>query len=75
MDEQQREAFEKAVEAKKEDAKRRSEQPAHPTGGPVPDAAGGDKAEIHADSHTQDEFSIRDKNSQKGKVTADKWNQ
>ncbi len=71
MDETQRQAFEEAVERKKAEAKAASEQPSQqPT-----QSALNDQASREDPAHTQDDFSIRDKNSQKGKMTADKWNQ
>jgi len=74
MDEETRSRFEAAVERKKDEARERSHDP-----GPAP--AGG--SEIDGDQHslisddrsTQDVYSVRDKNSGKGKKTADKWNQ
>ena len=74
MDEQQREAFAAAVERKKQESEERSHDP-----GPAPDAGSavdGDQHSLVSDGRkTQDVFSVRDKNSGKGKKTADKWNQ
>jgi hypothetical protein len=78
MDEETRARFEAAVERKKEESRQRSEQ--HTRTGSVPPGAPGD---IEGDQHSlisderksQDVFSVRDKNSGKGKKTADKWNQ
>jgi hypothetical protein len=39
------------------------------------DATGAAQPGIQTDDRTQDAFSVRDKNSRHGKVTADKWNQ
>lgn len=80
MDEQQREAFEAAVERKKAEAEQRSQSNAVQRGGPPPDdpasqAIEDGSAKISDDSQVQDAFSVRDKNSRHGKVTADKWNQ
>lgn len=76
MDEQQKQAFEEAVERKKEASEERSRaQPR--TGGRPPEA--GVPEEIQSDlvepGTSQDTFSIRDKNAGKGQKTADKWNQ
>jgi hypothetical protein len=79
MDEQQRAAFEQAVEKKKAAA----EEASHHAG---QNPAQGDNVTLDAsgqmqpglqtdDRSTQDTFSVRDKNSGKGKKTADKWNQ
>lgn len=74
MDEQQRERFEAAVERKKQASEARSHDP-----GPAPDggsAVGDDQHSLISDSRkSQDVFSEREKNSGKGKKTADKWNQ
>jgi len=75
MDEETRARFEAAVERKKDESRERS----HDTG----PAQGGGGAHIDGDQDsliddgrkTQDVFSVRDKNSGKGKKTADKWNQ
>lgn len=73
MDEQQRQRFEQAVERKKAEAKRASEAPPAPA---APPAGGEDVQASRIDTaHTQDQFSVRDKNTGKGKKTADKWNQ
>jgi hypothetical protein len=75
MDEETRERFAEAVERKKEDSKERSQQP----GPPPPGATGGvdgDQESLISDGRkSQDVYSVRDKNSGKGKKTADKWNQ
>jgi hypothetical protein len=76
MDEETRERFEAAVERKKDESRQRSQQ----DGGAAPTGATG---EVDGDQHklisdgrkSQDVFSVRDKNSGKGKKTADKWNQ
>jgi hypothetical protein len=74
MDEETRDRFAAAVERKKDEARARSHDPGpHTAGGETID---GDQHSLISDSRkTQDSFSVRDKNSQKGKVTADKWNQ
>jgi hypothetical protein len=79
MDEETRVRMEQAVERKKDEARRRSEQ--HDPTGSVP--PGSSPAGIDGDQHglisddrgTQDALSPRAKNSGKGKKTADKWNQ
>ena len=75
MDEQQRAAFERAVERKKEEARVASEatQQQHPTAGTKVDGA--IQEPLVSTRTTQDAFDPRDKSSQKGKKTADKWNQ
>jgi hypothetical protein len=74
MDKQQQEAFAEAVERKKRESEARSHDP-----GPVPDgqsAVSGDQHSLISDGRgPQDVFDPRDKNSGKGKKTADKWNQ
>jgi hypothetical protein len=80
MDEQQRQAFEAAVEDKKAAAKEASERTAeHPptgAGGVKLDATGQAEPGLQTDDRgNQDVFSVRDKNSGHGKKTADKWNQ
>jgi len=74
MDEQQRAAFEAAVERKKQESEERS----HDTG-PAPEGASAITGDQHSlisdDRKTQDVYSVRDKNSGKGHKTADKWNQ
>ena len=78
MDETTRERFEAAVERKKDEARERSHQHS-PTGVPPEAEAGGVEGDQHSlisdGRKTQDVFSVRDKNSGKGKKTADKWNQ
>ena len=74
MDEQQREAFADAVERKKQESEARSHDP-----GPAPDGGSAVQGDQHSlisdDRKSQDVYSVRDKNSGKGKKTADKWNQ
>ncbi len=74
MDREQQERFREAVDRKAEEAEARSKTGAqHPRTG---DADPESQAEgLASTGYTQDDFSVRDKNSQKGKVTADKWNQ
>jgi hypothetical protein len=78
MDDETRERFEAAVERKKQASRERSHE--QQTTGVPPDAETGDVA---GDQHSlvsdarnsPDVFSVREKNSGKGKKTADKWNQ
>jgi hypothetical protein len=78
MDDQTRKNFQAAVERKKDESRERSHHQG-PTGAPPPSGAGGisgDQDSLTSDERkTQDVFSVRDKNSGKGKKTADKWNQ
>jgi hypothetical protein len=78
MDEQTRASFEAAVERKKDESRERSHQH-QPTGVPPGADAGeiqGDQRSLISDDRkSQDVSSVRDKNSGKGKKTADKWNQ
>src|SRR4051794_10436945 len=74
MDEETRARFEAAVERKKDESRERSHQPGPPQGGDG-DHITGDQDSLTSDGRkTQDVFSVRDKNSGKGKKTADKWN-
>ncbi len=79
MDPKQQEAFREAVDRKSEAAEEASHHAtANPRlGDPVTlDASGQMQPGIQDDSRgPQDTFSVRDKNSGKGKKTADKWNQ
>jgi hypothetical protein len=78
VDQETRERFQAAVERKKQESRERSHQQ-QSTGVP----AGAETDDIEGDQHSvisdarksQDVFSVRDKNSGKGKKTADKWNQ
>jgi hypothetical protein len=78
MDETTRRQFEAAVERKKDESRVRSQQhhPAGEAGTADPSGIEGDQHSLISDDRkTQDVFSVRDKNSGKGKKTADKWNQ
>jgi hypothetical protein len=74
--EQQLDQFREAVDRKAEAAEEASR--AHPAnaGGPDPEEAdpGVQRSRIE-DGRTQATYSVRDKNTGKGKKTADKWNQ
>jgi hypothetical protein len=78
MDESTRQRFEAAVERKKDESRLASQQH-HPASAPEdadPSTISGDQHSLISDERkTQDVFSVRDKNSGKGKKTADKWNQ
>ena len=78
MDEETRARFEAAVERKKDESRERSQQqgPGGTPPGAEPGEIAGDQHSLISDGRkTQDVFSVRDKNSGKGKKTADKWNQ
>ena len=78
MDPEQQRRFRAAVDRKSEAAKEASEHPEQNPrmGTPVTlDASGQMQPGIQTDDTTQDTFSVRAKNSGKGKKTADKWNQ
>jgi len=62
-----------AVDRKAEAAEEASH--AQPDHAPPDDLGHGGQASRIDTAHTQDDFSIRDKNTGKGKKTADKWNQ
>jgi hypothetical protein len=72
---EQLDRFRDAVERKMadSDAAARAERPVTAT---PPEVEGsGTQRSLTEKGRTQDAYSIRDKNSQKGKKTADKWNQ
>ena len=71
--EQQLEQFREAVDRKAEAAEEASH--AQPDRRPSDERATDSQQSRVDPAHTQDEFSIRDKNTGKGKKTADKWNQ
>ena len=71
---EQLERFGEAVEKKKQDSKEASEQTLQEPPGDA-GAVAGDQRSLHERGRTQDVFDPRDKNSGKGKKTADKWNQ
>jgi hypothetical protein len=72
MRDDQLEQFGEAVEEKKEAAREASEQTGEtPRGSSVE----GDQPDLTSAARPQDVRSVRDKNSGKGKKTADKWNQ
>jgi hypothetical protein len=74
MEREQQERFAEAVERKKAEAKARSEQPPDVAAGgsPVSEEVQASKVET---GRPQDAGDIRAKNSRKGQVTADNWNQ
>ncbi len=74
MDPEQQQRFREAVDRKAEEAEARSKTGAqHPRTGDV-DPQSQDEG-LASTGYTQDDFDVRDKNSGKGKKTADKWNQ
>jgi len=80
MDKEQRERFQEALGRKQEDAEEKAlaNQPHGGAGdgpggeGPV---SGSQEDKLIGTDRQQDTFSVRDKNTGKGKKTADKWNQ
>ena len=79
MDPEQQKRFREAVDRKSEAAEEASHHPGRnpAQGSPTTlDASGEMQPGLQTDDRsTQDTFSVRDKNSGKGKKTADKWNQ
>jgi hypothetical protein len=79
MDPEQQERFREAVDRKSEAAEEASHHPGQNPrlGTDVKlDSSGQMEPGIQTDDRgSQDTFSVRDKNSGKGKKTADKWNQ
>ncbi len=77
MDDQEKaeqlQRFKQAVERKSEAAEAASH--VQSPGGTAPEAIHGTQRSLEEDGRVQDVFSVRDKNSGKGKKTADKWNQ
>ena len=77
MDDQEKaeqlQRFREAVDRKSEAAEAASH--VQSPGGTPPQAIQGSQRPLEEDGRTQDVFSVRDKNSGKGKKTADKWNQ
>ena len=65
------EMVKEGVERKKEESEARSRESAPNPQGGMTDAS----EELLDAGRTQDEFSVRAKNTGKGKKTADKWNQ
>jgi hypothetical protein len=73
---QQLEQFREAVDRKAEAAEAAGRATSPAASGPDPEVADPGVQRSRVDhAHTQDDFSVRDKNSGKGKKTADKWNQ
>ena len=74
MEREQQERFAAAVERKKAEADAASREPggATPGGSPVDEEIQPSRVEA---GRPQDTYSVRDKNTGKGKKTADKWNQ
>jgi hypothetical protein len=74
MEREQQERFADAVERKKAEADARARDPAHASPG-QPAVTEGIQASRIEPARPQDTRSPREKNSGKGKKTADKWNQ
>jgi hypothetical protein len=74
MEREQQERFADAVERKKAEADARARDPAH-AGPGQPAVTEGIQASRIDPARPQDTRSPREKNSGKGKKTADKWNQ
>jgi hypothetical protein len=72
-DERQLEQFGEAVERKKEESKRRSEEPG--AQGHDGNVDPGEQDPLVEQGRTQDVRDVRAKNTGHGKKTADKWNQ
>jgi len=72
---QQIDRLREAVERRMADADAASRADRSLSGGAPPDGGEPTQASLIEPGRTQDTFSVRDKNSQKGKKTADKWNQ
>ena len=79
MEPEQKKRFRAAVDRKSQAAEEASHHPGRnpAQGSPVTlDESGQMQPGLQTDDRsTQDTFSVRDKNSGKGKKTADKWNQ
>jgi hypothetical protein len=80
MDQEQQKRFREAVDRKSEAAEEASKQPGrmnpNADDGVILDPSGQMQPGLQTDDRgPQDTFSVRDKNSGKGKKTADKWNQ
>jgi hypothetical protein len=74
MEREQDERFAAAVERKKAESAARSREPGPST--PADSAVDQDVQASRVETgRPQDTYSVRDKNSGKGKKTADKWNQ
>ena len=72
---EQLEQFREAVDRKAEAAEEASRATTSTSGPNADDVDPGVQRSRVEDGRTQDTFSVRDKNSGKGKKTADKWNQ
>ena len=77
MDPEQQQAFEEAVERKKDesDARSRARRPLAGRPGDPGAVTEDPQSSLIEDGREQDTLSPRDKNAGKGKKTADKWNQ
>jgi hypothetical protein len=73
---EQLDRFREAVERKMAESDAASRADRHVASGAPPEAEGSaTQRSLTETGRTQDTYSVRDKNSQKGKKTADKWNQ
>jgi len=72
---EQLDRFRDAVERKKADSEAASHAERPTSGAPPREEGPGTQRSLTETGRPQDAFSVRDKNSQKGKKTADKWNQ
>ena len=72
---QQIDRLREAVQRKMADSDAAARADRSVTRGAPPDEGEGTQASLTEPGRTQDVYSVRDKNSQKGKKTADKWNQ
>ncbi|MEA2268662.1 MAG: hypothetical protein QOC64_1272 [Solirubrobacteraceae bacterium] len=75
MEREQQERFADAVERKKREARERSQQAPGPGAGGGPEVHGEIQASEVEAGRPQDAYDVRAKNSRKGHVTADNWNQ
>jgi hypothetical protein len=75
MEEEQQERFKEAVERKARAAEAASRETGEGAPGDESGGIEGDQEGLRSPAQPQDTFSVRDKNTRHGKVTADKWNQ
>jgi hypothetical protein len=74
MDPQQQQAWERAVERKKEEAREASQHPDQRTPA-MPDVTGSEQPGVRADSSNSDQPTPHHKSQRHGQVTAENWNQ
>jgi hypothetical protein len=75
MDEEQQDRFKEAVERKARASEAASRERGEGSPGDESAEIQGDQESLRSPAQPQDTFSVRDKNTRHGKVTADKWNQ